>query len=366
MTAGFSNPFKAVASQFGGSLAVRSIKYGYSNARTKAMYATLLSKKEMDSLIDAKNISEIVALLSRTYYAQDLVEEAAAFSKADLVEISLGKNFSRALKRLVGFSPKSDAGTIMEIFERYDLLNIKNLLLGIHLKEPKEKIRLMLLESPRFNSNLLKRLSELGTVRGLVESLKGTDYYRVLDRGLLDYEKTRDIQKLAAALENFYYQKFSHSKKAAFAVAKSVKRILQSEIDAKNIMVVLRSKKESISLDRTIGLLIGGGQIRVELLKKMAEAKTVEDALAMQGRFDLSGEIAQFKKDNSLSPLENALDEEIAKEGLRELRRGVLSLSAIVGFLFLKERETKNIRKIVRTKEFGFSAEEIRKLVVAA
>ena len=38
---------------------VYTIKYGYSNARTKAMYATLLSKKEMDSLIDAKNISEI-------------------------------------------------------------------------------------------------------------------------------------------------------------------------------------------------------------------------------------------------------------------------------------------------------------------
>ena len=104
----------------------------------------------------------------------------------------------------------------------------------------------------------------------------------------------------------------------------------------------------------------------METLKRMAEAKTAEEALAMQGKFALSGEIVQFKKGGSLSLIENALEEEIAKEGLRELRRSVLSLSAIVGFLFLKERETKNIRKIVRTKAFGFSTEEIRKLVVVA
>ena len=48
------------------------------------------------------------------------------------------------------------------------------------------------------------------------------------------------------------------------------------------------------------------------------------------------------------------------------LRTSVLSLGALIALLMLKEVEVKNVRKIVRGKEFGVPIEEIRESLIVA
>ncbi|MEK7539853.1 MAG: V-type ATPase subunit [Patescibacteria group bacterium] len=353
-------PFQSLVK---GTLAYRAIRYGYANSRTKAMRATLLSKKETESLIDAKNIQEIIGLLSRTSYSADLIEEAVAFSRADLVEIALTKNFSRTLKKLVKISPKGDSEKIKRVFERYDVLNVKNLLLGIHLKEPKQKIKALLIESPAFNKAGLNSLAESTSIKELVEKLKNTDYYSALAGKVLDYEKNREIGLLVSALETYYHKKALGGEARSTDLGLAVKSMLEAECDAKNIMLVLRGKKEGFEEKKIRAMLIEGGKMTNAEIEKIVAAKSVEDAVKTLKRFDLANSLESYRKDHSLVHFENELEQGISQRGLSELRRSVLSLSAIVGFLFLKEKEVSDVRKIVRPKEFGFAPEEIRKLV---
>ncbi|MDO8633733.1 MAG: V-type ATPase subunit [archaeon] len=346
------------------TLAYRSVRYGYANSRTKAMRATLLTKKEIESLIEAKNIQEIVGLLSKTAYSHDIMEEAVSFSRADLVELSLTKNFSRTLKKLVKIAPKSDSEKISRVFERYDVLNIKNLLLGIHLREPKEKIKLLLIESPGFSRASLNSLAESPGVKELVEKLKNSDYYSVLAQKVSEYEKNQEIENLVSALESRYHKKAAEANRVSADIGKTVKSMLDAETDAKNIMTILRGKKEGFDAKKISGMLIEGGKLSRSELEKIGSANFVEEAVKLQKAFDLSGALEDYKKSPSLTHFENALEQSISAKGLAELRRSILSLSAIVGFLFLKEKEISDVRKIVRTKEFGFSPEEIRKIVV--
>ncbi|MBI2597622.1 MAG: V-type ATPase subunit [Candidatus Diapherotrites archaeon] len=351
---------------FENSLAVRSVKYGYSNARTKALRGTLLSKKEIDSLAEAKNIQEIIGALQRTAYSEDLISEAVAFSRADLVEIAASRNFSRTLKKLIKISPKGTAEKIKKIFERYDVQNIKNLLLGIHLNEPKEKIRLLLVQSPLFSYSQLNALAEQKSVKELVEKLKGTEYFSPLDRALLKYSKSGDILDMTVQLENQYYKKFAAKSGVVFGIGKTIQSILRAEIDAKNIMAILRAKNAGFPSEKALAFLVEGGKISKEEIKEMSDAKSVQDAVLAQKVFDLKKPLEDYKNDPSLSHFENSIETKIVKAGLKEFQRSVLSISAIVGFLFLKEEETKNIRKIIRLKEAGFLPEAIKEFLVIA
>ena len=42
----------------------------------------------------------------------------------------------------------------------------------------------------------------------------------------------------------------------------------------------------------------------------------------------------------------------------------MLSLGALVGYLFLKGQEMANIRKIVRGKQYGLSPQQIREMLI--
>jgi V/A-type H+-transporting ATPase subunit C len=61
---------------------------------------------------------------------------------------------------------------------------------------------------------------------------------------------------------------------------------------------------------------------------------------------------------------EVALEKVIAGQGLKALSRSILSLGSIIGFLFLKEEEVSNIRKIVRAKEYDLPLNKVKEMLV--
>ena len=52
--------------------------------------------------------------------------------------------------------------------------------------------------------------------------------------------------------------------------------------------------------------------------------------------------------------------------GLKAFRLSTVSVGSIVGFLYLKEAEVGNLRKIVRGIEFNVSEEKIRENLLVA
>ncbi len=344
----------------------KAMKFGYSNARVKAMKQSLLSEKETNTLIEADDVAEVYTLLEKTPYKEDLIAGALKErTMADRIEFATTKNLSRTLKKIVKIVPKDTQGAVIALFQKYELNNIKTILTSKHIGEPKEKIEPIIMESMVLSKGKMNKLLNAKDVKEAVILLSGTQYGAVLEKQAKEYEKAGDITKLLFALDNYYYTKISAVVKNNLGDERIITKMLKAQADIKNISNICRAVKDGISEDKVTGMLIEGGNIGKDRLLKASRAKNVEEAAKnFISNYPLQKAIEEYKKTGSLIPIEMELEKNVARTGLKVLRNSVLSLGAIAGFLFLKEEEINNIRKIVRCKEFNLPNEKIREMTV--
>lgn len=347
------------------TLAVRASTYGYANARAKAMKATLIPKKDLESMADARNVQDVLGLLERTAYKEDIVSGALDYSGADLIELTLGKHLARINRKLYHISPKEAKKTLDGLFERYDNLNLKAILLGKHLQKEKDDIEPFLVESGRFSKAELSRLLDKNSVEEVVKALAGTGYGNLLDDYLEEYKKEGRVAGMMQALDRHYFEQLPKLIKGKYRDDKLILALLNAEVDMKNITNIFRAKKEGLEEKEIKKMLIAQGSLPEQKLDALIKAKDIEEAVRLlKDVYELKAPLEKFKQDNSIAHFEIALEKSIAGEGLKALSRSILSLGSVVGFLFLKEEETKNIRKIIRAKEFNLPTAQLKENLV--
>lgn len=348
------------------SIVARAITLGYANARVKAMKQGLLSQKETQALAEAAGMEELYSLLERTQYRQDLVSSALREKTlADQMELACTRNFSRTLAKILKFSPKKIREKITGMFEKYEVNNIKTVLISKHLGEPKERVNHLLVETGILSRAATAKMLDAKGLKEAVAALSGTIYGTVLEKSMKKYDKEKDIAILLACLDDYYYRKLPHIAKNPYGDEKIILGMLKAQVDAKNISNVLRGKKEGHKEEKIAETIIPGGNIGKDRLMQAAASKSAEDAAKVfEKDFRLGKAIEAFRNSGSLIPIEVEVEKSIAKRGLGLLRASVLSIGAIAGFLFLKEEEASNIRKILRAKEFNLPAEKIREMIV--
>ncbi|HZX20067.1 MAG TPA: V-type ATPase subunit, partial [archaeon] len=160
---------------------VKALEFGYANARVKAMKQSLLSEKELNALAEAKSIGELYSLLEKTQYREDLVASALKERTIeDQIEFATTKNFSRTLKKIVKITPEKARQSIMEMFGKYDINNIKTILVNKHLGEAKEKIEPFIMEPISISKGKMNKIMDAKNVREAINNLAGTEYGTVL------------------------------------------------------------------------------------------------------------------------------------------------------------------------------------------
>ena len=345
---------------------LRAFEFGYANSRVKAMKQALLGEKEINAMTEANGVDEVYSLLEKTQYREDLVASALEDRTiADQIEFATTKNFSRTLHKIVKMVPKKFENQIQELFEKYDINSLKMILVSKHLGEAKEKIEPLIMKSTSISKGKMSKILDAKNVKEVVSILGGTIYGKVLGKQLKEYEKDNEISSLLFALDEYYYSKLPAIAKNDSGDERIILKMLKAQVDIKNISNICRGKKDNIAPDKLHEMLIKSGNIPTEILGKACSAKNVDESLKIfEKNYALTKAIDEYKKTGSLIPLELELERNLAKKGLKVLRNSVLSIGAIAGFLFLKEEEVNNIRKIVRCKEFNLPQEQIREMCV--
>ncbi len=353
-------------SSLGSTLIGRVLKFGYANARVKAMKTGLLGEKEMGSLMDAKSADEAFALLEKTQYRQDMVAGALKEkTPADRIEFALSRNFSAAMKKIVRISPKEVRPVILGLFEKYEINNLKIIILAKHLGHSKEQFAPYIMDVGVLSRGRMQKAIEAKGVKEFAIELGGTEYGSALAKAMKEYDKDKDPVHLLAGLDEYYYSKLSGLDAGSYGGGRAITKMAKAQADAKNISSVLRAKKEGLSEEKAMKSVIGHGSVSKDRLRQAAGAKNVEEAAKHFERdFSLAKAIESYKKSGSIIPLETAVEKAVAKKGLKLLRNSVLSVGAIAGFLCLKEEEISNIRKIVRAKEFSIPSSELQEMIV--
>jgi V/A-type H+-transporting ATPase subunit C len=340
-------------------------EYAYSNARVKGMSAHLLSQQQIDEMLGARSMAEMMGMLNHTGYREDFVAPAVKYGGADLVELGLGRNLSRTFAKVVKFTPARGKEAIGALLDRWDVHNIKTILLAKSVGEKNERIEPFLVMAGSLGEDKVKELLRADGVKEAIERLRGTRYYGVLEDAYPEYVNEKQAAILLAALDRFYYATLSTRIVAKGKDEMVIDGLVKSELDAKNIVNALRAKKAGMKPEQARELLFEGGNLSRGELERLAEAESVEAAVGeVVKKYDLADALKAYKEDNSLIHFEVALERRIVERGLRALRTSILSVGAIASFIFLKEEEINNIRKIVRGMEFGLAREEIRAMVV--
>jgi len=347
----------------------RSMLYVYCNATISAWEARLLPEARLMEFVDSPKVVNVLAGLDDTDYRTYLAD-IPRVEDIDVVAVerSLNANLSARYRELLEILPKERKATIMRFVQRVDLWNLKVLLAAIHNKVPREKRLEETVPSPAFPRERLELLASAENFEELLEYFKGTEYFNVLAAALEDYKKLGLIAVLSA-LDRHYYTalwKDVLSKKAQRSVLKVV---LGYEMDAVNIKLILRLKKEGVSSDEIAKrLILPSHELSEGMLRAMIAADDIPSAIRTISRTTygpvLLQALPQFEATGSLFTLEKALDEGLFRVCKWLSVTQLFSIAPVITHIYLKWAEFRNLRAIIRLKADKVEPEKIKETLV--
>ncbi len=336
------------------------LSYAYANARIKGMKSNLLGESMMRELMQVKTIDEITALLEQTPYKQDLVEASREFEGVQRIDIALHNNMGRTIGKVARVLPPAGAALFAILRSEWEAENFKRIL-------SKKALGLDASSGDYFEisnggngkaGNLKERLFAAKTFAEAMEIIAARWGSREFKSAFLKIaRKDPDLRLAAREIEIERVRQLEALSKAAGDPL--VRKIVQQRLAAETAMAILRLKKEGVKIvhsehvafkNRLANRLLGTEDFK-ECIKLTANA------------FGLPAETAA-KGETSLSSLEIALEKKTVERVLRWTRMSVLDFATAVGFVYLKNVEISNLRKIAFANAYGLK-QELGELVFA-
>ncbi|MEM2909169.1 MAG: V-type ATPase subunit [Candidatus Bilamarchaeaceae archaeon] len=351
----------------------RALKYGYANARVKAMKGLLLDEQTYEELIRVKSVPAMIELLQRTSYKKDL-ERAESYSGSDAIEIAAARSFSRAVSKILRFAPKDDLPAVRALLRKWDLLNIKTILHAKATGTSYERIKPYLLLVGGLTEENIERLARADSEAVFAE-LKKTDIGRdmlsvstaafsrnmreVFSNALKNMNTFLQLESILDAYTYLYMDK--GLAEVGGKEIEAIRKVLKRETDAKNVLIVERLKARGFQRTEIEKYFIRGGTLSTSFLEKLAETRDKKTALSLI-KTKFRG--IEIDENYSLTDLEIALEKSLARDKLTAFHKSILSIGVVLGFVLVKEEEMHNLRKIAKAKEFGIPEDEVKKMLV--
>ena len=348
--------------------AARTMKYTYCSATISAWEARLLPEARLMELADAPTVAQILTALEDTEYRSKLAEVPREEAEITAVERALRASANERYRELLAMVPEERKGTVEKILMRSDLWNLKAILTAIHNKVPREERLRQLIPSPTMPWERLEMLASAESLEALLEFLRGSEYFDVLSAALEGY-KERGLVALLSALDKHYYSSLWRDVLAKKAQRNILKGMVGYEIDALNVKLILRLKREGIPpVEIEEYLILPSHLLSEAMLKSMAMAEDIRSAVDVisrthYGRFLLEV-MPEVEEGRSFFVVEKTLDEQHLKLCKWLAITQLFTIAPVLAYIQLKEGELRNLRAITRLKADGVEPEEIKKMVV--
>ena len=193
-----------------------------------------------------------------------------------------------------------------------------------------------------------------------MSSAFSTDYYEALAQ--YDGQMLSSVEN---ALDKLYYFRMERAVGGTLSVGGGLLlKYVRKEIDVKNLVTLFRMNKAGIEASVIQENLIPGGKLHEEL-SRMAGQSYNEFVRGLEGYPFWSAISDVAAEGGSVSRIEARLRAYLVRYAWALSNYHPLSILPVLGYIVSKDTEVSNIRKIVRGKEAGLSAELIEEQVVA-
>src|SRR5208282_3354218 len=174
------------------------------------------------------------------------------------------------------------------------------------------------------------------------------------------------IFPLLAALQRDYYRRLLEAGKFFQGDEWVFREFLRSEIDGRNVLLLLKGKAGALPLELVNDRFLDGGSLGRERVPDLYNVRDVPELVAqLEGSFPALREgLEGYAADKSLVPFELALGRARTVRELKRLRSFPLSISILFTFLLLAEVERADLRKIVYGKLYGIPSAELERSLV--
>lgn len=331
----------------------------------------ILDGRRLRELVDARR-EDFLSLLMDTTYKEKL-------TKAGLVEVD-ARSIERALKEelidLYLMVIKSTEGVARAVFEEiHRRLEVKNLKAVIRAKatngtRTRTTESALLFPVEDFFKRRISRLMEADSLEGVINQLENP-YRKVLEVALPEYKKSKRILVLENALdEEISGAVWSRIERLRGEDKETVRKIVGTEFDLVNLMTLLRCKAEGIAegeMRKYFLPYVYAFDFDAEAVKDSMSAENVSTAIQLMPASAykelLTDALSSYEAEGSLIPFEDVLWRYFFMTVKKILRGYPINISTLIGFLYLKEIEVRNLCTIAVCKENEIPAEEILKLI---
>jgi V/A-type H+-transporting ATPase subunit C len=354
-----------------------SSPYASSLGRIKAQLPSFLPKDLYNTLASAPDVGEIAKLLEPTPYGPYLGQAAATYRGADLVEVAVNRFFVQRNRMALDVAPFAGRPIVQAYLRRWDIQNLAAILAAkvqgrvlteeeTFLVSPRE-LPAGLLAGPMVLDDF-RLLMQAPTVEAVVQGLVKFGYGAVLLPLVENFQRTKDIFPMLSALDRYYYAQLLEATRYFQGDEWTVLQFIQSEIDVRNILLLLKGRDAGFAPEVVFARFIdGGGFGRAAAQDLYSTARDVPDLVqALEPRAPrLADGLERYRTDHSLVGFEAALTRQRAIDQMKQLRTYPLSLSVIFAFLLLGELERNDLQRIVYAKAYGVPRDQFEPLLVS-
>jgi len=166
------------------------------------------------------------------------------------IEMELNRIFVKIVGKIMSFSPQNMRTFLKDYLLRFEIMNIKQIILGSIMgwsKEEKSKNLNFLVEEYLENIDFIKGLLDKPSLDDIRVYMQGTMYNKAIREGLLYFRNYNEIFVLEAFLDQLYYNKLKARKK--FLSKKEIKLIglfIDIMIEIYNLNTIYRGMLNNI------------------------------------------------------------------------------------------------------------------------
>jgi V/A-type H+/Na+-transporting ATPase subunit C len=343
---------------------IRLGMYPYMYARVSAMKGKLIKKDDYAKLLKMKT-HEVIKYLQETEYKKEIDELAVTHSGIHLMELALQKNLSNAFKKLSRIAEGEMKILINAYVKRKDISNLKVILRGKLTQEKQDYLESLLVPVGELKHAFLLKLLSKENVEEVVKTLPFID----LTEELKLFKDTNSLFAIENALDKYYYTSVIEFTKRIPEQGELFKDFLEYEIDILNITTLLRLKKEGMDAKEISQfLLYSGKHLHKADLKKLLKQQNIQDMIPILKRKGYHKVIEEgeeeFKKSESLAGIERELHHYLLTKARVLYHQHPLSIDVILGYMFAKEIEIKNLTVLLKGKQLELDEEFISQSLV--
>ncbi len=341
--------------------------YPYTYVRTVVMRALLFKRDHYIKMIKM-SFNEIAKFLQESHYRKEINELATQYSGTDLLELALNRSLAESFKKLIRISSPELALLIKEYAKRKDIDDLKTILRGRFTNTDEKTISKSITGAGTLSYDFLVSLLKRESV---VEILKNNKImgFSLFKNALKAFNEKRSLVEIENILDQFYYSNLIKFSSALPKEGALFRDFLLKEVEILNLLTLLRLKKAQFKKEVIKNFLILSGD-KAEDAKIMQFAAT-DDLEQLSKAFQrteyrntISKGIEYFKKTNSLIMLEIELYKHLLKRSILFMHQHPLSIDVILGYMFAKDIEVRNLKLLVKGKQLGLSEQFIESQLI--